>query len=551
MRSRVCARSLIAVTVTALVVGALGAPGASAATGDIAEFALPPTATVPQQVASDADGVLWVTLAGSGILAKSGLDGVASTVVPATAGQNTGPQGIVLGPDGRMWYVEQEANRVSAVTTASGAVQSFPLPNANSGPRGIALGRDGNLWFTEFAGNRIGRITPTGVITEFPLATGSGPSGITTGPDGNLWFTLLSGNAIGQITTAGVTGIFPLPNANSQPAGITTGPDGNLWFTQFAGNRIGRISTAGALNAEFPLPANTQPNQIVTGADGNVWFTATGSTQVWRITRAGSAQPYAVPAPNSQPIGITAGADGNVWITEAVSNRIARVLTGVVPANTAVPAISGPGTAVGQQLTATTGTWSWRPTAYIYQWQRCSTTDATSCAPISGATASTYTITTTDAGQRLRVLVNATNLNGTAASAAASAMAVIGAPVPPPTPAPVSGGQTVTLAAGVTATLKGPKRPRRSVLRSYAVKFNSTAPQGTVRITIVNSTGQTMRVIAPHRPITGTGLARRLVRVTKSVPPGLYTLKAVYTPRADQAATYPVATMTKPITIRP
>lgn len=550
MRSRFVARSAVAATVSALAFAGLGAPAVSAAPGDVAEFALPASATVPQQIASDADGVLWITLGGSGILAKSSLDGVPTTVVPAAPAANTGPQGIVLGPDKRMWFVEEDANRVSAVTTATGAVQSFPLPNPNSGPRGIAVGRDGNLWFTEFTGNRIGRITTTGAITEFSLPSGSGPSGITAGPDANLWFTLRSGNAVGQITTAGVTGIFPLPNANSQPLGIATGPDGNLWFTEFTGNRIGRISTAGALNAEFPLPVNTQPNQIVAGADGNLWFTATGSTQVWRITAAGVTQPFAIPAPNSQPIGITAAADGNVWITEAVSNRIARVLTGVVPANTAPPVISGPGTAAGQQLTVSTGSWSWRPSSYVYQWQRCSTVDAASCVPISGATSATYAITAADASQRLRVLVNAANLNGNAASAAASALLVVGGPAPQPVPAPVAGGQAVTLASGVTATLKGPKAPRRTVLRYYAVRFNSTVPQGTVRITIVNSAGQTVRVIAPHRPISENGLARRLVRITKKVPAGQYTLKAVYTPRSDQTTVFPVTTMTKPITVR-
>jgi hypothetical protein len=82
------------------------------------------------------------------------------------------------------------------------------------------------------------------------------------------------------------------------------------------------------------------------------------------------------------------------------------------------------------------------------------------------------------------------------------------------------------------------------------VRFNSTAPQGTVRITIVNSAGQTVRVIAPRRPIRENGVARRLVRITKRVPAGQYTLKAVYTPRADQATVFPVTTMTKPITVR-
>src|SRR5436305_1635398 len=63
-------------------------------------------------------------------------------------------------------------------------------------PTDIAAGPDGNLWFTEQNGNRIGRITPGGTITEFAvgLSPGGVPIGITAGPDGNLWFTEYFGN---------------------------------------------------------------------------------------------------------------------------------------------------------------------------------------------------------------------------------------------------------------------------------------------------------------------------------------------------------------------
>jgi virginiamycin B lyase len=65
----------------------------------------------------------------------------------------------------------------------------------------ITSGPDGNLWFTEQDGNRIGRITPTGQITEFPITTAhSAPSEITSGPDGAVWFIEGSSNRIGRIT---------------------------------------------------------------------------------------------------------------------------------------------------------------------------------------------------------------------------------------------------------------------------------------------------------------------------------------------------------------
>ena len=87
-----------------------------------------------------------------------------------------------------------------------------------SGPDGIAWGPDGNLWFTEQEGNINGRITPQGMFTEFSVPGSVFPSsGITTGPDHALWFTDFLGNDVGRAAipvTASVT-----ISAASLPAG--------------------------------------------------------------------------------------------------------------------------------------------------------------------------------------------------------------------------------------------------------------------------------------------------------------------------------------------
>ena len=80
-------------------------------------------------------------------------------------------------------------------------ITEFPIPTAASQPWWITAGPDGNLWFTEQNGNKIGRITPGGTITEFTIPTaGSRPYDIATGPDGNLWFTENGGSKIGRIS---------------------------------------------------------------------------------------------------------------------------------------------------------------------------------------------------------------------------------------------------------------------------------------------------------------------------------------------------------------
>ena len=105
--------------------------------------------------------------------------------------------------------------------------------------------------------------------------------------------------------------------------------------------------------------------------------------------------------------------------------------------NTAQPVLTGTA-AVNQKLTSTTGSWNGSPTAFSYQWQRCSSA-GTGCVNIPGATAGSYTLTSADAGNTVRSTVSATNANGASPYAASATTAVV-APVPAPTRAPVVSG---------------------------------------------------------------------------------------------------------------
>jgi streptogramin lyase len=251
---------------------------------------------------------------------------------------NADVDSIVAGPDGNLWFTENNGNKIGRITTA-GVITEFPVPTAASGADSIAVGPDGNIWFSEEDVNKIGRITTAGVITEFPIPTAaSSPDGIAAGPDGNIWFTEEVGHKIGRITTAGVvTGEFPTPTAGSEPENIAAGPDGNLWFTERTANQIGRITTAGVIT-EFPTPtAASAPDGIVTGPDGNIWFTERNANQIGRITPAGIITEFPVPTAASAPLRIAAGPDGNLWFTEEDGNQIGRITTAGVITEFPIP----------------------------------------------------------------------------------------------------------------------------------------------------------------------------------------------------------------------
>src|SRR5207237_3898602 len=108
------------------------------------------------------------------------------------------------------------------------------------------------------------------------------------------------------------------------------------------------------------------------------------------------------------------------------------------PKSTSPPTISGT-PQVGQTLTAGNGSWSGKPTRYLYQWRRCDSS-GNNCNPISAATSSTYTATSNDLGNALKATVTASNSGGTASAGSAPT------PVVPALPSPTSNAAPPTIA---------------------------------------------------------------------------------------------------------
>jgi hypothetical protein len=96
-------------------------------------------------------------------------------------------------------------------------------------------------------------------------------------------------------------------------------------------------------------------------------------------------------------------ADGS---TNARSEQTDVIQSNAAPLNnTARPTITGEAR-VGQELSATEGSWTGNPTSFAFQWQRCNI-DAITCLDVTGATGRSYGVRIADLGFRLRVQVTA------------------------------------------------------------------------------------------------------------------------------------------------
>ena len=266
----------------------------------------------------------------SGLVLGLGFDGTAARAVPAvtitefSAGipAAANPAGIVTGPDGNLWFTEDETNQVARITPR-GVVTQFPGGGPpGSGPANIAVGPDGNVWFTDIAA-AIGRITPAGVVTTFTTGITQGTDAIVAGSDGNMWFTEFH-NMIGKITPNGV--VTEYTGANGETNSITAGPDGNLWYATLD-HSIGRTTTSGVITS---FTAGIDPNwgtsRITAGPDGALWFTI-DSGGIGRISTAGMVTEFSAGLAGTEPLGITTGPDGALWFTDFAQNRIGRITT--------------------------------------------------------------------------------------------------------------------------------------------------------------------------------------------------------------------------------
>jgi hypothetical protein len=154
----------------------------------------------------------------------------------------------------------------------------------------------------------------------------------------------------------------------------------------------------------------------------------------------------------------------------ATSSATATVVA-APPVITALPAVSGT-TKEGETLSAGTGSWAGtEPFSYTYQWRSCNSSGE-SCSNISGATSSTYKLTSISVGKTLRIVVTAKN-SVSSTEATSSASTVVLAPPSNTTLPAISGtakdGQTLTASYGAWSG---------TTPIAYVYQWQSCNPQG-------------------------------------------------------------------------
>jgi glucose/arabinose dehydrogenase/PKD repeat protein len=221
----------------------------------------------------------------------------------------------------------------------------------------------------------------------------------------------------------------PLQDFAGVASGSFTAPDheypSSLELVLTATDSGGLKSTASVTLQPQTVVLNfaTSPSglQLVVNGDS-------AATPFARTVIAGSNNSVSAPSPqtlNGNSYAFASWSDGGAQ-THNITATAATTYTATYlapPRNASPPTITGP-TMVGKTIKTSNGSWTGSsPMSFTYQWRRCDTSGG-ACVAITGATASRYLLTSTDAGRTIRVTVTATNSVGSS-SATSAATSVI------------------------------------------------------------------------------------------------------------------------------
>lgn len=185
------------------------------------------------------DGNLWMGNDGSNNISEVTTAGVLTNhAIGFTA------WGVGFGPDQNLLYLCKYGTTLGKMNVAGVTIATYAIASDGAGSDGVVIGPDGNTWFVNDGAGLIEKITAAGAITPYTLQGGASPRDITVGKDGYLWFSESGTNSIGRISTSGALTEYGAAygiNGGATPIGITLGPDGNIWFAEFGTNKVGKF----------------------------------------------------------------------------------------------------------------------------------------------------------------------------------------------------------------------------------------------------------------------------------------------------------------------
>jgi uncharacterized repeat protein (TIGR02543 family) len=315
----------------------------------------------------------------------------------------------------------------SALSISSTVVKPAGVTNAPTNVVAVTNGSNMTVTFSAPSDNGGSEITSY-VVTSTPAgatctaganATSYTCTGLTAGT--NYTYSVKAVNSMGQssdsLSSTAVTAVAPPSAPLNVVAVITAG------------------TTTLSATVSFDPPANENGSPVtsytVTASPGGATCTINPPTTYCELVSLPD-RPYSFSVTATSAAGTSAA---------SVSTQLLTATNGVAPTLIVDPIVAPTGSPIQNGALASnvdSSTFNSRPNSLItYQWKRCTNQlDETTCVTISGATGSTYTLTSTDVDKFIRIETTATNSIGSVTKLSTATAVVAAATVTTPTTTP-------------------------------------------------------------------------------------------------------------------
>ena len=331
---------------------------------------------IPNGIAVNATGDLWVTEAQSGSIYKwlvgPAFFGEAFGSQGSGAGQMERPRGMARDSKGHLWVADTNNHRVEEFNEAGTFVKAFGWGVSNgesklqvcisscqagisgsgngemSYPDAVATDSNGDIWVADEANHRIEEFSEAGEYLRKAGSVGTGngqfsenggPEGIAVDSKGNVWAADTENRRIEEFNEKAefIRAAGSLGTGNGQferPVEVAVGPANNVFVTDWDESRVQEFNEKGEYVAKFGS-AGTGPGQfehpygIAIDPSGHVFITDTANARVDEfsekgeyIAQFGSEGTGPGKFLTGIPNGIAVNATGDLWVTEAQSAAI-------------------------------------------------------------------------------------------------------------------------------------------------------------------------------------------------------------------------------------